>query len=100
MKLRCLLGLIGLLFSIEIFSQIEGAAFRETGRGAVNAFVTDYQALGINSANLGFGNEYNKKFTIGFFQVGASNYGEGRTRSQLSVVVFNPDAEFNIDEKL
>lgn len=97
---KIVLGLFIILFSTEISAQIEGAAFTETGRGAANAFVTDYQALGINPANLGFGNEYNKKFTMGFFQVGASNYGEGLTRSQLNDVVFDPDATLTIDEKL
>ena len=52
--------------STSIYAQTERAAFTETGRGAANAFVTDYHALGINPANLAFGNEYNKQLTIGF----------------------------------
>ena len=97
---KFLLGLFALFFSIQLSAQIEGAAFTETGRGAATAFVTDYQALGVNPANLGFGNEFNKKFTLGFFQVGASNYGEGLTKSQLNSVVFDPDASLTLDEKL
>lgn len=95
------LALISLTFlSTQIFAQQEGSAFTETGRGAANAFVTDYQALGINPANIAFGNEYNKKFTLGFFQAGFSNYGEGLTRSQLNDVVFSVDNELTIDQKL
>jgi len=100
MKKHIIIGLIALFCAVDLSAQIEGAAFTETGRGAATAFVTDYQALGINPANLGFGNEYNKKFTIGFFQVGFSNYGEGLTRSQLNDVVFSIDNELTIDEKL
>lgn len=100
MKMRFLLGLFAILFSVGVFAQTEGAAFTETGRGAATAFVTDYQALGINPANIGFGNQYNKKFTLGFFQLGFSNYGEGLTRSQLNDVVFSSDKDLDADQKL
>jgi hypothetical protein len=52
--------------------QMENAAFTETGRGASFAFLSDYQALGINPANLGIGNRYNKKYTLGILRAGAS----------------------------
>lgn len=64
-------------------AQMENAAFTEAGRGASHAFATDYHALGINPGNLGLGNRYNKKFTLGLGQVGASVYSEAFTREQL-----------------
>ena len=41
------------LSSFNVFGQIENSSFTATGRGAATTFVTDYQALGINPANLG-----------------------------------------------
>lgn len=86
--------------STSIYAQTERAAFTETGRGAANAFVTDYHALGINPANLAFGNEYNKQLTIGFGQLSFSNYGEGFTKSQLWDAISGADAELTFREKL
>ncbi len=79
--------------------QLERAAFTEVGRGAVNAFATDYHALGINPANLAFGNQYNKKFTVGFGQLAASNYGEGFTRSEMMDAIRNRDQELSFNEQ-
>jgi hypothetical protein len=80
---KIILSLFGILSTSFLLAQAEKAAFTETGRGAVNAFVTDYHALGINPANLAYGNEYKKKYTLGFAQASLSNYGEGFTRSEL-----------------
>ncbi len=80
-------------------AQLENAAFTETGRGAATAFVTDYQALGINPANIAFGNEYKKKFTLSLGQFGFSNYAEGLTRKQLSDAIKNTDEELSVDEQ-
>ncbi|MEM9052209.1 MAG: hypothetical protein AAGC47_09180, partial [Bacteroidota bacterium] len=82
MKSKLLLFSFFLSSSIA-FSQMENASFTETGRGASFAFVTDYQALGINPANLGFGNRYDKQYTLGLGQFGVSLYSEAFTRSQL-----------------
>jgi hypothetical protein len=53
---RILLLLLIITFCIESsFSQLESSAFSATGRGGVaTTFVTDYQTIGINPANLGF----------------------------------------------
>jgi len=75
---------IALIFSvILVFPQMENSAFTETGRGASFAFVTDYQALGVNPANLGFGNRYDKQFTLGLGQFGLSFYSEAFTRDLM-----------------
>ena len=55
------------LSSFNLFSQIEYSSFTATGRGGATTFVTDYQALGINPANLGWHLEFEeKKFAMGF----------------------------------
>ncbi len=93
MKKIILAGII-LFAASPIWAQLEGGAFTETGRGASTAFITDYQALGINPANLGFGNEYNKKYTFSLFQFSFSQYAEGFTKENLS------SARKGIDTKL
>ncbi|MFN3405478.1 MAG: DUF5723 family protein [Cytophagaceae bacterium] len=66
------------LFFISFFaySQHEGAAFTATGRaGVATSFVTDYQAIGINPANLGYKTRYETKhFTIGLGEGSYSAY--------------------------
>jgi len=98
MKFRLIilaLSLIPLLGS----AQMDNSAFTETGRGAVSAFVTDYQALGVNPANLAFGNPYNKKFTLGLGQVGLSFYSEAFDRNDFSQAIFGVDEALTLDEK-
>ncbi|MGB6037106.1 MAG: DUF5723 family protein [Cryomorphaceae bacterium] len=80
-------------------AQMENAAFTETGRGASHSFATDYHALGINPGNLGLGNPYNKKFTLGLGQVGTSLYSEGFTREQLWQGLTDVEAELTTAEK-
>jgi hypothetical protein len=44
------------MYSFLSFSQAEMSVYSATGRaGVATTFVTDYQAIGINPANLGFG---------------------------------------------
>ncbi len=67
------------LSSFFSFSQSELSVYSATGRaGVATTFVTDYQAIGINPANLGFGrtNE-GKKFTLGLLELTANAYHEG-----------------------
>lgn len=98
MKSRLIiLSLVVLPFLVK--AQLENAAFTETGRGAATAFATDYHALGINPANLAFGNRYNKKFTLGIGQVGASIYSEAFDRQDFSRAIFGVDDELTAEEK-
>lgn len=85
--------------SLFSFAQTENAAFTEAGRGASFAFVTDYQALGINPANLGFGNRYGKQFTLGLGQFGVSLYSEAFTRSQLMEAITDVEGDLSLEEK-
>mgnify|MGYP000111978485 CR=1 FL=1 len=55
------------------FGQGEGSVFTSTGRGVATTFSTDYQALGINPANLGWSKEFKgKTIAIGLFETGFS----------------------------
>lgn len=55
------------------FGQGEGSVFSSTGRGVSTTFVTDYQALGINPANLGWSKEFKgKTLVFGFMETGFS----------------------------
>ena len=53
------------------FSQIEGYVSSAAGRGGVaTTFVTDYQCIGINPANLGFDTLISKKrISFGLLQI-------------------------------
>ena len=88
-----------LICTLFASAQMENAAFTETGRGASHSFATDYHALGINPGNLGLGNRYNKKFTLGLGQVGTSLYSEGFTREQLWRGVTGVENELTSAEK-
>lgn len=68
------------------FAQSELSAYSATGRaGVATTFVTDYQAVGINPANLGFGrvNE-GKKFTLGLIEFAGNVYHEGLSNKDFS----------------
>lgn len=98
MKKIALAGLI-LFTTSPIWAQLEGGAFTETGRGASTAFVTDYQALGINPANIAFGNEYNKKFTFSLMQFSTSIYSEGIAKPEFKDAMFGVDDKISVDDQ-
>lgn len=55
------------------FAQGEGSVFSSTGRGVSTTFATDYQALGINPANLGWSKEFRgKTIAFGLMETGFS----------------------------
>tara|TARA_B110000208_G_C11776696_1_gene432287 strand:- start:39 stop:1544 length:1506 start_codon:yes stop_codon:yes gene_type:complete len=66
--------LLSLLFmTFFSLSQGEGSVFTSTGRGVSTTFATDYQALGINPANLGWDKEFKgKTIAFGFLETGFS----------------------------
>jgi len=80
------------LTSLSALSQSEGAAFTSTGRAVATTFVKDYEATGINPANLawGTGND-NTKLSIGLMEFGASGFSSAITRDQL----IDPEAAFD-----
>jgi len=55
------------------YAQTEGSVFTSTGRGVSTTFATDYQALGINPANLAWTKEFKgKRVAFGFLETGLS----------------------------
>ncbi len=77
------------LFILSVFSfcasaQQEFSSFTNTGRGCATAFATDYHAVGINPANLGWGSRYEgKKFTMGFSEFTGSVYSDSLRKDDL-----------------
>ncbi len=67
------------IYTFFSFSQSEMSAYSATGRaGVATTFVTDYQAIGINPANLGYGRlNDSKKFTFGLLEFAGNLYHEG-----------------------
>ena len=79
-----LLTLIISLVSFAAFAQQEYTTFTTAGRGVATTFVTDYQSIGINPANLGYKPTYeNKTITIGLLEGGASVYSSALSKSQV-----------------
>ncbi len=85
------------------FSQSELSVYSATGRaGVATTFVTDYQAIGINPANLGFGrtNE-GKKFTLGLLEIAGNAYHQGMSTNEFTKYLVNAqDSDDNIYERI
>ncbi|MGI4759762.1 MAG: DUF5723 family protein [Janthinobacterium lividum] len=81
-------ALLALLAPVPLLAQNALSNFSATGRGGVvTTFATDYQALGINPANLGRQGTSLVSFTIG--EVGAGVGSQSLTNSQLKQLVFH-----------
>jgi hypothetical protein len=72
------------LFNTAIHAQYDAGSFCNTGHGGATTFATDYQATGINPANLGWDWKYSKKkFAMGFAEVTSSIYSDALSKSDL-----------------
>jgi len=70
------------------FAQYELSSFCNTGHGGATTFATDYQATGINPANLGWDYRYTKKkFAMGYAELTSSLYSEALTKTELRGVI-------------
>lgn len=93
MKHFLLVGL-GLVYFFSAQAQTEGGAFTATGRGAATPFVTDYQAIGINPANLNLTPEYEgKTVTFGILEGATSFYSEFLDKEQVKKTLFRSEFE-------
>ena len=73
-----------ILVSFCGYAQQENSSFTNTGRGCATTFATDYESVGINPANLGWAWKFSdKKFAMGFSEIGASVSSDALTNSQL-----------------
>lgn len=80
-------------------AQTDMSNFSNVARGGVsNTFVTDYQVIGINPANLGRSGNARVALTIGEFGVGVGS--QSLTRSQLEKFVRHSGEDLNRAEKL
>ncbi len=67
------------------FSQTQGTAYTEVGKGVATTFVTDYHSLGINSSTLGWGTGYDgKKFTVGMTEFSLGLYSDSLSSDKLA----------------
>lgn len=84
--------------ALPVRAQNELSNFTATGRGGVaTTFATDYQAIGINPANLGRVGGARVAFTIGEFGVGLGS--RSLTRDQLRKFVYNTNDALSAADK-
>lgn len=70
--------------STASLAQFESSSFCNTGHGGATTFATDYQATGINPANLGWDWKFSKKkFAMGYAEVTSSIYSDALSKSEL-----------------
>ncbi|MGB4929979.1 MAG: DUF5723 family protein [Chitinophagales bacterium] len=80
--------LIPVILATGAQAQLEQSSFGATGRGGTaTSFVTDYQALGINPANLGFQTKY--AFSLGIAELGYGIYSEALVKDDVRAILFN-----------
>lgn len=91
-------ALLGLLVSAPALAQSALSNFSATGRGGVvTTFATDYQALGVNPANLGRQGPSLVSFTIG--EAGAGVGSQSLTNSQLKQLIFHSGDALTADQR-
>ncbi|MBX0290847.1 hypothetical protein K3G63_10380 [Hymenobacter sp. HSC-4F20] len=84
--------------TLPVYAQNELSNFTATGRGGVaTTFATDYQAIGINPANLGRVGGATVAFTVGEFGAGAGS--QSLTRQQLRKFIFNTSQGLTLADK-
>ena len=86
-------GALALAVALPARAQNELTNFTGTGRGgAINALATEYQALGVNPANLGRATGVKVGFSI--FEVGASLSSRTAPRAIFNDYLFNTERQF------
>lgn len=83
MRLSLTLACTALLLHSGLFAQTQGVAYTSVGRGVATSFVTDYHALGINPAALGWGNRYGKRMTVGSTEFNFGIYSDSLNVDKL-----------------
>ncbi len=86
------------LISGRIAAQSEETSFSSTGRGGTaTSFVTDYQAIGINPANLGFDTKFG--FAIGVGEFGYALYSDALVRDDVRGILWNSSDTITPEEQ-
>ena len=95
---RCLLLAAGSALPATAFAQNELSNFSATGRGGVvYTFATDYQAVGINPANLGRRTNFRVAFTIG--EVGAGIGSQSFSKTTFKHILYDGSQRIGAAEK-
>jgi hypothetical protein len=98
---RCIPFFLTLVIGSNVLAQSEMSAFTATGRaGAATTFVTDYQSMGINPANLGWEAKDDKMISLGLLEGGFSIYSEALVKSDLVASLKKGKTDFTYDEKV
>ncbi|MCH8319173.1 MAG: hypothetical protein IIA88_11885 [Bacteroidetes bacterium] len=86
----------------NIYPQSEMTVFSATGRaGVATTFVTDYQTIGINPANLGMGPEFEfTHFNLGVSELAFSIYSKALSKKELWQSITDFDTTFLYQGKL
>jgi len=89
------------LFSLSVsigYSQMEISAYNATGGGYSTTFLTDYQCIGVNPANLGW--TWNKNsMNLGFMETALGIYSEPLTRKQVWGDLFDESITLDNEQK-
>ncbi|MFC6224112.1 DUF5723 family protein [Hymenobacter artigasi] len=97
-SLRFLSLAAGLALPATAFAQNELSNFSATGRGGViNTFASDYQAIGINPANLGRSTNFRVAFTIG--EVGAGIGSQSLSKTTFKHIIYDGSQSIGAAEK-
>ena len=90
-----------ILFLHQANAQIELSNFTATGRAGISStLATDYQAQGVNPANLALDPSYDGMHqTIGFGELGFSVYSDALSKLNLRSALFNPSKNLSSAEK-
>lgn len=82
------------------YSQSEGTAFNNTGRGGTaTTFASDYQALGINPANIAHFGE-NTSLTFGFGELGIAFYSDALRKTDVRTMLLGRNNPITRDEAI
>ena len=101
MKNWVFIGCSFFLFLFDAAAQIELSNFTATGRAGISStLATDYQAQGVNPANLALDPTYDgKHHTIGFGELGFSVYSDALNKLNLRSALFDPNKKLSLGEK-
>jgi hypothetical protein len=81
---KFLVNIFVVLYTIPFLAQMEFSTFTNTGHGGATTFATDYQATGINPANLGWDFKYTKyHFALGLNEFAGSIHSTALQKPEL-----------------
>ncbi|NVO01775.1 MAG: hypothetical protein HXX09_03660 [Bacteroidetes bacterium] len=93
---------LSLIFSsIIVTAQKEISSFSATGSGVATAFLSDYQCLGVNPANLGWQRNPVAPIHLSLLEGGASVYSDALMKNELMRdFIYNKKTHFTLEQKV